>query len=96
MWHEYIVNNTRSYAHSYAKSPPTHIFIDFDAYKGSFAKRLCTFMENVWLLDPALEVFENIAACRNKLSQTREHVLLAILICKNTRDHVGVIRHLPP
>ena len=36
-------------------------------------------MENVWLLEPALEAFENIAACRNKASQMRENILFAIL-----------------
>ena len=63
-------------------SPPrTHtcIVIDFDAYKRKLAKQLCTFMKNVWLPDPALEAFDNIATCRNKASQMRERILLAIL-----------------
>ena len=38
-------------------------------------------MENAWLLGPALEAFENIEACRNKASQMRERILLAI-VCK--------------
>ena len=37
------------------------------------------FMDNEWLFEPALETFQNIAACRNKASQTREHVLFVIL-----------------
>ena len=56
--------------------PCIHIFIDFDTYKRNFAKQLCTFMENVWLLDPALEAFENTATFRNKVSQMRVYYLL--------------------
>ena len=55
-----------------------HILINFDAYRRNLAKRLYMFMENVWLLEPALEAFETIAACRNKASQMRECVLFAI------------------
>ena len=63
-----------------AKRPPcTYIFSGLDAYKRNLAKQLCAFLESVWLLDPALEAFENIAACRNKGSQMRERILLAIL-----------------
>ena len=36
-------------------------------------------MENVWLLEPTLEAFENVAACWNKASQMRERILLAVL-----------------
>ena len=37
-------------------------------------------MENIWLLEPVLEAFKNIAACRSKESQIRECVLFAILV----------------
>ena len=33
-----------------------HVFINLDAYKRNLGKWLCTFMENVWLLEPALEM----------------------------------------
>ena len=52
--------------------PHTHIFSDFDAHERSLAKRLYTFMEKTWLLEPALEALENIATCRNKASQMIE------------------------
>ena len=60
-------------------SAHAHIFIDFNAYKRNLAKWFCTFMENVWLHEPTLEAFENIDACRNEVSHTREGILLAIL-----------------
>ena len=31
-------------------------------------------MENTWPLEPGLEAFENIAACRNKASQMSERI----------------------
>ena len=35
-------------------------------------------MENIWLLEPALEACKNMAAHRNKMLQMRERMLLAI------------------
>ena len=53
-----------------------HTFTDFHAYKRNLAKPLYMFMENVWLLEPALKVYKNMTACRNKVPQMREHILL--------------------
>ena len=35
-------------------------------------------MENMWLLEPALEAHKNMTAFRNKMSQMRERKLFAI------------------
>ena len=49
-------------------------------------------MENICLLDPVLEAFENIAACRNKASQMRERVLLAIHVLP-TQEYTRSLGH---
>ena len=47
-------------------------------------------MENVWMLKSALEAFQNIATCRNKASQMRECILLAVL---RTQEYMRSRRH---
>ena len=37
------------------------------------------FMENVWLIEPGLESSQNMTACKNKASRTRERIFFAIL-----------------
>ena len=57
-------------------------------------------MGNVWLLEPALDVYKNMAACRNKASQTSVYYLLyfyqRVTLCptfirKITGELVGVV-----
>ena len=56
----------------------TYAFNDFDAYNRNLAEPLYLFVENIRLLEPALETCKNMAACRNKASQMKERALLAI------------------
>ena len=42
-------------------------------------KPLYSFMENVWLLEPVLELSKNMTVCKNKVSQMRGRTLLGIL-----------------
>ena len=67
------------------------MFIDFNAYRRKSAKPLYMFMENKWLLDPAVEVCKNIAACGNKASQMKECVLFAILLYARIHENTWAL-----
>ena len=81
-----------------------HILLDFDAYRRNLANPLCTFMQNIWLLEPALEGYINMAVCKNEVSQMRDCVLfplilsvgnvVAISVFKNVQEEVGTVWQL--
>ena len=63
------------------KRLPTHsLLIDFDGLMKEVSKTLDAFMENIWLLERALEACKSMAPYRNKVSQMRKCVSFAILL----------------
>ena len=63
-----------------AKRLPTYAyFLLISTRTEGIEQNRCTFMENVWLLEPALVASKNMTICRKKASQMREFILFAIL-----------------